>query len=232
MIRFLLGVVVGLTSVGCASGHIGSSEFFSERQNPAGDGGLTGDAPEVADAMPIPDAESMPAEERMPEEDPPGCIPEAEVCDGVDNDCDGSVDEGAAGCPCETMIRGATTYLLCDRELSWPGARLHCESLGYQLVVIDDAVENARIYDAISARGFGGTWIGHNDLLVEGDWVWLAGRPMVYTNWDDGEPNNGGCSSEDEDCGIIMTREGRSRRWDDRPCSSERRYICEASLAP
>ena len=37
---------------------------------------------------------------------PPGCIPEPEVCDGVDNDCNGFVDDnlGTINCGCEIFI--------------------------------------------------------------------------------------------------------------------------------
>jgi len=147
-----------------------------------------------------------------------------ESCDGVDDDCDGHIDEGAAGCPCEALVRDTQTYMVCPTPRSWAGARLFCESHGYTLAIVESAAEDAYLYDAIAARGFSDTWIGHNDLLEEGRWVWLDGSPLVYSHWDEGEPNDGG----GEDCGLIMTRHGRESEWDDRPCESERPHICEA----
>ena len=154
-----------------------------------------------------------------------GPLCEPEVCDGEDDDCDTRVDEGAA-CPCP-VVQGAagTAYLFCDEDRSWAAARMVCEGTGYSLAVVEDATEDALIYGELAARGFADAWIGLNDILTEMTWVWLDGVPAAYTHWDDGEPNDG--SSGGEDCGVIMTREGRESEWDDRPCDSERPYVCE-----
>jgi hypothetical protein len=77
-------------------------------------------------------------------------------------------------------------------------------------------------------RGFDGTWLGLNDLVSEGSWIWDDRTPLVYENWDEGEPNDAG----GEDCGIIMTSRDRASYWDDRACDSERSYICEQVEAP
>jgi hypothetical protein len=149
----------------------------------------------------------------------------AESCNGGDDDCDGRIDEGA-GCPCETLAWEGRSYLFCDSPRNWAGARIHCESNGYSLAVIDDASEDAFVFTAILARGWGDTWLGHNDLFEEGVWVWLDDSAMTYVNWDEGEPND---TSErgGEDCGVVMTQEGRESYWDDRPCTDERAYVCE-----
>lgn len=34
-------------------------------------------------------------------------------------------------------------------------------------------------------------WIGGNDLILEGKWMWMMSYILVYyINWDDGELNN------------------------------------------
>lgn len=149
----------------------------------------------------------------------------AETCNGSDDDCDDRIDEGAT-CPCEQLSWEGRSYLFCDAPRSWPGASMHCASTGYALAVIDDATEDAFVFAAVLAREWGDTWLGHNDLFEEGVWVWLDGAAMPYVNWDEGEPNDGG--EDGEDCGVVMTAEGRESYWDDRPCDDERRYVCES----
>jgi len=191
------------------------------------DGG--GDLPTDAGPGPSVDAGApMDAGAAMADAGAPDAGPlcEAEGCDGDDDDCNTRIDEGAA-CP-GPVVQGApgTAYLLCDEERSWAAARMVCESVGYSLAVIDDATEDALVYGELDARGFADTWIGLNDILTEMSWVWLDGIALGYTHWDDGEPNDGGDGGED--CGVIMTRDGRESEWDDRACDSERPYVCEA----
>ena len=65
--------------------------------------------------------------------------------------------------------------------------------------------------------------IGINDIATEGTWQYATGGDLVYTNWGNGEPNNGDCPTchEAEDCGETGTF------WNDVPCSKERSFICE-----
>lgn len=158
----------------------------------------------------------------------PSCAPTAEICNGGDDDCDGLIDEAVTTCPCVTVVLADSTYLFCEPARSWAGAQRHCQLHGYELAMIDDATEDALLYATLSGLSLGDTWIGSNDLLVESGWVWRDGSPMLYSNWDMGEPNDGGEGGED--CGVLMTREGRESFWDDRSCDDERSYVCEASL--
>jgi hypothetical protein len=61
-------------------------------------------------------------------------------------------------------------------------------SNGRNLVTINDAAENQFLVNA-----FGGNelfWIGFTDAVQEGNWQWINGEPVTYTNWASGEPNN------------------------------------------
>ena len=60
----------------------------------------------------------------------PGINPDAaESCDGLDNDCDGTVDDNAS-CPCTAAFFGGSSYLFCTQSYNWWDARSACESYG------------------------------------------------------------------------------------------------------
>ena len=37
-----------------------------------------------------------------------------------------------------------------------------------------------------------GTWIGLNDITSEGNFAWADGAAVIFTNWRNNQPNNGG----------------------------------------
>ncbi|MHC4837791.1 MAG: C-type lectin domain-containing protein [Planctomycetota bacterium] len=178
----------------------------------------------VEPALPDPDAAVEPdAEPSEPEPDAAVCAPE--ICNGLDDDCDGRIDNDGV-CPCTLSRFEGHAYLVCATERTWQDADDWCARFGYRLAVIETAAEDDRLYERIAREDFDDTWIGLNDRAVEGDWRWLDGAPVDYTHWDDGEPNDGGDFGED--CGVIMTSENRASEWDDRACDSRRPYVCEA----
>ena len=88
------------------------------------------------------------------------------------------------------------------------------------LVTISNAAENAFVF-AIAQY----TWLGASDNAAEGQWAWVTGEPMVYRNFDMGEPNNcGDPNCQDEDYLTFSTNPGE--RWNDIP-RGQAPYICE-----
>ena len=87
---------------------------------------------------------------------------------------------------------------------------------GGDLLVIDNAQKQAH-YSAILNTN---SWIGlYHDLNdpnysePAGGWKWVDGTPLIYENWNGGEPNNSG----QEDYGHFT---GGNHQWNDLPLSS------------
>lgn len=144
-----------------------------------------------------------------------------EVCDGKDNNCDGKIDE--TSCPCTVDYFGGHTYMFCNTSKDWQSAKSFCESYSYYLVKIDNAQENKFLFDTAGKISQEKWWTGGNDIVKEGQWVWVDGSPMSYTSWHSGEPNDAGGN---EDC-MQLFRYGLDYTWNDEPCSSPFRFICE-----
>ena len=68
------------------------------------------------------------------------------------------------------------------------------------------------------------TWlhIGINDIATEGTWQYATGGDLVYTNWGNGQPSNGGGNGED--CGETWNS---GTTWNDGLCSHKQASICE-----
>ena len=180
------------------------------------------DAPAERDAHAPSDAFSPP--DVFFERDAPiGCG--AETCNRRDDDCDGLVDEsgcatGTAG-DCQSHALGERVYLVCPDLLNWTGARDGCAGLGYALVTIDSAEENAAIAGWIP----GDSWIGLNDRDDEDTFVWVDGSAPAFTSWSDREPND----SWGEDCALVR----QNTQWNDVECSDETHtFVCEGAVAP
>ncbi len=130
----------------------------------------------------------------------PICVPE--TCNGRDDDCDGTVDDGACGVDttsgsraiCDATTRGARTYLFCRPTASWSLARGLCRAFGggaYDLVAFTDGVEQ----DAVRASIDRTVWLGLSDDpgritdAVDDDYRWVDGSRPSYDSWASEEPS-------------------------------------------
>jgi hypothetical protein len=147
-----------------------------------------------------------------------------ETCDGVDNNCSGSVDDGG-DCPCPVESFGDHAYLLCGDAIEWEDAQVECSLYSYHMVAIGSAGENNWIKDQAIAYTLGGPWLGFHDLDVDGIFEWENGESVVYENWMAGEPNNK--SEQCAEMGVNPTSVNPPGQWNDTDCSNNRRYICE-----
>ncbi len=158
-----------------------------------------------------------------------------EMCDGMDDDCNGHIDDGA-GCPCRFREHGSHAYLFCgsggDRS-SWTQARDFCVMHGYALVTIDDADEQMWLQRRADSDHSGNWWIGatdRDDYSTEGTFVWAAdGSALGYTNWLADQPDN---FFGAEDCAELRSDagapDGTPGGWNDTSCDDSERFICES----
>jgi hypothetical protein len=109
--------------------------------------------------------------------------------------------------PVFNPVNGHQYYLLTNSN--WTNARTFALSIGGDLATINDAAENDFVvatFAPLAAR----LWIGFNDAAAEGQFVWANSTPVGFTNWEPGEPNNGGGTGENYV--HIYTNNGR---WND-----------------
>ncbi|MBF0370350.1 MAG: hypothetical protein HQL52_12930 [Magnetococcales bacterium] len=123
-------------------------------------------------------------------------------------------------------------YSLGEEAVTYDAAVSACSDRGGHLVTISSEEENEKVMNLVQSsnivhtNGHRYTWIGLDDYEVEGDFAWVTGDEVTYTNWYDGEPNdNGG----EEDCALMIGDSGSGPgTWNDGTCStSELNYICE-----
>ncbi len=111
---------------------------------------------------------------------------------------------------------------------SWTAGQALAVQQGGHLATIRNAAENTWISTAFTGVNSAGLWIGFNDIAVEGAFVWASGEPVTYTNWNPGEPNNGGGVSDA--ARLIPTS---SWRWDDvDPASTAYTPLVDAARVP
>ena len=156
-------------------------------------------------------------------DDDPNKNPDAmEICDAIDNNCSGVIDDEEA-CPCQVESKeDGGDYLFCGASVTWNEAYEQCETYQRRLVVIDSEDENMMLTSILDTRLPGIWWIGMSDRDNEGEWTWIDGSPVNVDAWHEGEPNDYG----GEDCGEIY-RWG-IETWNDSPCDTNNNFICES----
>lgn len=142
-------------------------------------------------------------------EPPPGYVPDntdcndgaaaahpgnPEICDGVDNDCNGLTDEysatnvGKCG-SCDVLVAGDRVYHFCDDTSTWSTARNRCGKLGGDLVAINSNGEFDTVWSRLSMRSEE-HWIGASDTKDEGTVRWVDGSTLGNNDprWASGQP--------------------------------------------
>ena len=92
--------------------------------------------------------------------------------------------------------------------MMWRDGKRLCENDGAGLPVPRSDEENKFVADMNYHED---TWLGINDIAIEGTWVDNDGNPITYSNWDAGEPNN----SNNEDLAHIRGHPDKYPTWND-----------------
>jgi uncharacterized protein YraI len=112
-------------------------------------------------------------------------------------------------------------YQLISNAKTWTEAKDACEALGGYLVSLNSEEENNFVNNLVGANRI---WIGFSDELNEGNWQWVTGETITFTNWRSGEPNDYGAGEDYAEMYIDGT-------WNDigppQFPSTTRYYVCE-----
>nr|XP_055057575.1 pulmonary surfactant-associated protein D-like [Misgurnus anguillicaudatus] len=97
-----------------------------------------------------------------------------------------------------------------------------CKEVGGTIALARDAVENQALHKVVIASGLSKKpFIGGTDRDKEGQFVDIDGKPLIFTNWASGEPDN---YQETQHCGALIVASGL---WDDVTCNERRPILCE-----
>ena len=112
-----------------------------------------------------------------------------------------------------------------EGNFSWAQAKADAEERGGRLAVLNTAEQANAANTYLDSLGSWPTlWIGLTDEVSEGDWRWITGEPLVFNQWDEGEPNNAG----DEDYAVIYSGDAsRPQIWNDATVNDRIGYLLE-----
>ncbi|XP_041036056.1 CD209 antigen-like protein E isoform X3 [Carcharodon carcharias] len=126
-------------------------------------------------------------------------------------------------CPSGWKIHNQHCYRFSTDKVNWESAKQQCESQNSHLIIINTEQEQNFIKKSIENNP-GDYWIGLTDRESEGNWKWVDGTQVSFTQWYEGEPNN---SKGNENCAII-----RRTDWNDVSCTDHFLFICEKRAPP
>lgn len=114
-------------------------------------------------------------------------------------------------------------YILSEPD-TWLGAQVQAEALGGYLVAINNQAEQNWLLETFSDVPNYSIGLTDSEIYgaTEGNYKWLSGEPVTYTNWTPGEPNNVLATPAGEDIVLAVNSTGMWNdysidQWNDRP---------------
>jgi len=99
----------------------------------------------------------------------------------------------------------------------------YCESMGGHLATITSKEENDFLYSYIISLGQKNAYFGLIDRGQKGNWKWVTGESVVYTNWAKGEPNR----ENPREIVAMFYQKFTDGKWNDGDFSAGCPFICE-----
>lgn len=116
---------------------------------------------------------------------------------------------------------------------SFTACEAYCESVGGHLATIGSEEENTFIYKLVKETGLTVALFGFTDQEREGEWKWVDGSPVTYTNWcrvkGKEQPNNGSKNdSKEAENYVEFFKDTANGAWNDcRFGVNTYRFVCE-----
>ncbi|XP_076829471.1 macrophage mannose receptor 1-like isoform X2 [Brachyhypopomus gauderio] len=114
-------------------------------------------------------------------------------------------------------------YFINKNALSMEDARDFCKNNHSDLIAITGQTERKFIWKQISRTSERMYYIGMT-VALDKSFSWLDGSPVVYTAWDENEPN---FANNDENCVVVYSNVGF---WNDINCGVALPSICKRSI--
>uniref|UniRef100_A0A8C1HE91 C-type lectin domain-containing protein n=1 Tax=Cyprinus carpio carpio TaxID=630221 RepID=A0A8C1HE91_CYPCA len=114
---------------------------------------------------------------------------------------------------------GVRCYKFFSQSTSWITAERNCIEEHANLASVHNELENNFLIGLLPSTTTR-CWLGVQDAVEEGQWLWSDGTPYDYSNWCSNEPNN----LNVENCGEINW--SFDRCWNDASCSTSMGYVC------
>jgi len=112
-------------------------------------------------------------------------------------------------------------YKFFSEEKTWENAKDQCVEEQANLVSLHSEEEHQFV---VGLNG-GFPWLGgRRDPGNGNNFVWSDGTPWDYTNWARGAPDN---NKGNEDCAHMKKKVAERHKWNDRPCSHVKTFVCK-----
>ncbi|XP_051937143.1 galactose-specific lectin nattectin-like [Hippocampus zosterae] len=128
-------------------------------------------------------------------------------------------------CPPGWTRLNSRCLLFQNERLQFYLAETVCNILGGNLVSIHNALENEVVRHLIMAEtgSFTFTWIGLQDKIQDGEYVWTDGSAFDFEDWGPNRPR----VDTNDDC-VLINFQGES--WTDISCNARRPFVCAKRL--